>query len=347
MGLNHPVDLAQWQSWQQRQRPLRSRAAAVANGLLRRRPTATLTLGGPEPRVLVVLEALKSTTRQAQLAPLTKVDPTQVAVLAPASVGGALPAHDWTTRHGSPPELLSSIMTPRTAVLSTGHYLGLGAAAHAHVEDPARFLTIQHGLLTPQAPPLAHGTTLLAWSAQDANFWRSGRDDVAATVVGSQLLWDAAPAPRPEPTTLESDIPVYLGQLHGAEIPRDAMADAARRFCVANGAAYRPHPSETDRRSRAFHAKLEADGVEIERSGKSLAELGRPVVSVFSTGVLEAAACGLPAWVDFPDPPAWLSEFWERYGMSRWGGDPTPPPPMPAEEPSSAIAHILRGMMDG
>ena len=64
-----------------------------------------------------------------------------------------------------------------------------------------------------------------------------------------------------------------------------------------------------------------------------------------------------PAWLHFtppdfhpadpPDPPRWLAEFWERYGMSRWGGDPTPPPPMPAEEPSSAIAHILRGMMDG
>lgn len=346
MGLNHPVDLAQWQSWQQRQRPLRSRAAAMANDILRRRPTATLTLGGPEPRLLVVLEALKSTTRHAQLAPLAKLDPTQVAVLAPASVGGALPAHDWTTRHGSPPELLSSIMTPRTAVLSTGHYLGLGAAAYSQVEDPARFLTIQHGLLTPQAPPLAHGTTLLAWSAQDANFWRSGRDDVAATVVGSQLLWDAAPAPRPEPTTLESDVPVYLGQLHGSELPRGAMVEAARAFCLATGAPYRPHPSETDQASARTHALWEAEGIRIDRDTRPLHEVRRPVVSVYSTGILEAAARGLPAWVAFPDPPWWLQDLWERYGLRKWGGPPTAAPQRPETEPSSAVAHILLGMME-
>ena len=49
-------------------------------------------------------------------------------------------------------------------------------------------------------------------------------------------------------------------------------------------------------------------------------------MSVFSTGVLEAAAQGRDAWVDFPRPPAWLGEFWERYGMHRFGGAPTPAP---------------------
>ena len=62
---------------------------------------------------------------------------------------------------------------------------------------------------------------------------------------------------------------------------------------------------------------------------------------MFSTGVLEAAARGLPAWVDFPDPPAWLREFWDRYGMREYGGEPSDPPPRPAVEPAAAIARIL------
>jgi hypothetical protein len=67
------------------------------------------------------------------------------------------------------------------------------------------------------------------------------------------------------------------------------------------------------------------------------------VVSVFSTGVLEAAARGMPAWVEFPKPPSWLQEFWERYGMSRYGAEPTPAPSRPAVEPASAIARVLAG----
>ena len=50
-----------------------------------------------------------------------------------------------------------------------------------------------------------------------------------------------------------------------------------------------------------------------------LVDLPNPVVSIFSTGILEAAARGRDAWVDFPHPPLWLEEFWERYGMHRFG----------------------------
>ena len=58
----------------------------------------------------------------------------------------------------------------------------------------------------------------------------------------------------------------------------------------------------------------------VDRSGTPLRELGAPVVSVFSTGVLEAAAAGLPAWVLLRRSARRGSpEFWERYGMSRWG----------------------------
>lgn len=346
MGLNHPVDLAAWSAWQRRQQHLTRRVKA------RLRPsgpaTGTLwTCSNGSPKLLAVVDAMTPTARAAIVEPALQVAAANVPVAVLASEGIDLGSAGLTKAgDGLAADLLSQHGHETTAALSLGPHLALGAAALDWCKTrSSTYVTVQHGLLTPHAPPLARGTKLLAWSEADGQFWRSGRDDISVDIVGSPLLWQAASAQSA--SCVPDASPVYLGQLHGAEMPREAMADAAQRFCVANGAAYRPHPSETDRRSRAFHAKLEADGVEIERSGKSLAELGRPVVSVFSTGVLEAAACGLPAWVDFPDPPAWLSEFWERYGMSRWGGDPTPPPLMPAEEPSSAIAHILRGMMDG
>ena len=58
--------------------------------------------------------------------------------------------------------------------------------------------------------------------------------------------------------------------------------------------------------------------------------------------VIEAAAQGRDAWVDFPRPPAWLGEFWERYGMHRSGTTPTPPPPRPAREPARLVAEVLQ-----
>lgn len=345
MGLNHPDDLRAWRTWQEGGRPLRRRAVGLVNRALGRVPAATLTLGGPRPKLVVVLEALKATTRQAQLAPLTHLDPRDVAVLAPSHVRGALPEHDWTTREGAPADLLGQVVDEETVVLSTGHYLPLGATAREFVGDPGRFVTIQHGLLTPDAPPLAHGTTLLAWSRADAIFWRSGRPDVVAHTVGSQLLWDSAGGAAHSPEVDEHATPLYLGQLHGSELPRHALADAAREFCLETGAVYRPHPSETDRGSLALHLALERQGIEIDRSGTPLPSVRRPVVSVYSTGVLEAALWGLPAWVAFPDPPWWLEDFWSRYGLSPWGGPPTPPPTRPEVEPSSAVAHVLAGMM--
>ena len=93
----------------------------------------------------------------------------------------------------------------------------------------------------------------------------------------------------------------------------------------------------------ATHARWEKAGIAIDRSGVPLRELGAPVVSVFSTGVLEAAAAGLPAWVDLPDPPPWLQEFWDRYGLAPWGGPRRQPPERREVEPSRAVAESCGG----
>lgn len=342
MGLTHPSDLDAWHAWQARGQSLPRRVKGLLKARRAARPAGVLTVGGPRPDLLVALDALKATTSLAQLAPLRHLDLARVAVLSPHPVEDQLPPHAWQVTPGPLDDLLADLRATHPVVLSTGHYLPLGAAAREVVAEPHRFVTVQHGLLTPAAPPLAPGTTLLAWSERDGDFWRSGRADIEITTVGSELLWRAGSRDVPP---LDSTVPVYLGQLHGAELPRAAMAAAAHDFCLARGAAYRPHPSETDRRSVATHARWESAGITIDRSGVPLRDLRRPVVSVYSTGVLEAAARGLPAWVDFPEPPDWLVEFWDRYGMARWGGEPTPAPQQPPIDPSLRVADVLRGMM--
>ncbi|MGV3016623.1 RNA-binding protein [Rothia sp. 88186D007BW] len=226
-------------------------------------------------------------------------------------------------------------------VLALGHYMAWGAAAYRLAQRVgARFITVQHGLHTPYAPPLAPGTHLLAFSQADAEFWISGRDDVTYDVVGSQLFWDAAQKPRVDPDTV-SETPIFLGQMHGAELPRASFAAASIKFTREHKAIYRPHPSEKDKLSRLIHSLMSKLGINIDRSEQPLNQVNSPVVSIFSTGVLEAALRGVPAWVYHPNPPAWVTEFWERYGMNQWGSEPTPAPQVPTKEPAQQIAEYL------
>lgn len=345
MGLNHPRDLNAWRAWQARQVSAPVRAAGLARSALAsvRRATSrtvTLTTTSPTPRTIVCMESRSPTTALALLAPLRHLPLEHVAVLSPGPILDLLPEAPWIETTAELHDLALRLVSNDSVVLSTGNYLPIGGVVHEATQREDRFVTVQHGLLTPHAPPLARGTTLLAFSDADADFWRAGRVDVTTGTVGSQLLWDAS---RADPTPTDPTLPpVFLGQLHGAELPRRAMARSAEDFCIANHAAYRPHPSETDRLSRRTHARFEHDGIEIDRTGQPLPGLGRPVVSAFSTGVLEAAARGLPAWVHFDDRPAWLGEFWDRYGLAPWGGAPTAPPRQPQVEPARAVAeHVL------
>jgi hypothetical protein len=89
------------------------------------------------------------------------------------------------------------------------------------------------------------------------------------------------------------------------------------------------------------HRVWKAQGIDFAETSQSLATLGRPVVSIFSTGVLEAAAAGIPSWVYCENSPAWLHEFWDRYQMSVWGNSPTQPPKVPVVMPAMHTAGIL------
>ena len=335
-GLRFDRNLDEWHAWRARQnriRALKGRLAPTPAPTPRR---LIWTSSAAQPSVVVAVASSSASGLAALVAPLAPLaDQTSTAVVAEFDISAHLPG--WTVSDHP----VSELVRRADAVLADGHYMALGHELWqlARLHDPPYFVA-QHGLVTPLAPPLTPGATLLAWSEADAEFWKSGRTDVEHRVVGSQLLWNARAGVEARGSADEAGPLTYLGQMHGAELQRGKLTRAAAAFCREHGATYRPHPSERDKLSRLAHAAYRRVGISVDGS-RPLNELTGPVASVFSTGVLEAAAQGRDAWVDFPRPPAWLEEFWERYGMHQYGDSPTPAPPRPEIEPARRIAEIL------
>ena len=357
--LKYPLDLDAWQAWQRRQKKLKwakyklkalldsARSRTVAeepvHGLLYTR--------GTKPQVLIVMDSFSPTNRNAILEPLKHLDAVDVALWVPEDASEYLDGQyaserysrkDWTEQEISGDELMRLLPDIRI-VLSAAQFLSRGAVAYEFSRAiGAEYWMVQHGLLVPQAPPLPVGCTLLAFSEADAEFWASGRRDVTTHAVGSQLLYRAAQKAAGAEAQKQNDLePIFLGQMHGAELPRASFAYASHSFLKKFGGTYRPHPSEKDKLSVLTHKLWEKEGIRIDRSGTPLNEVPNPVVSIFSTGVLEAAIRGIPAWVYHPAPPAWLVEFWDRYGMNQWGQEPTPAPVQPKKEPAQRIAELM------
>ncbi|GGH62964.1 RNA-binding protein [Rothia aerolata] len=360
MGLRFPEDLEAWQKWQLTSKPER-RVKEALKGLPNLVPaargghkgnttsaqplTGILHTRGQNPTLLVALDSTSPTSLKSLVRPLKFMEDTSVAVWAPDDVSELLPGTGWTIQ-AHDEDGLAAELPHLKAVMALGHYMAWGASAFTLSQRTgAAFITVQHGLHTPYAPPLAPGTHLLAFSRADADFWISGRTDVTFDVVGSQLFWEAAQNPRLEEGAAEYP-PIFLGQMHGAELPRASFARTSIKFTLDNKAIYRPHPSEIDRLSRLTHTLMGKLGVEIDRSQHPLNQVNHPVVSIFSTGVLEAALRGVPAWVYHTNPPAWLTEFWERYGMNQWGSEPTPAPQVPEKEPARQIAEYLTRLLE-
>ena len=357
--LKYPLDLDAWQAWQRRQKKLKW-AKYKLNTLLdsarsqtgREEPVrGLLYTRGTKPQVLIVMDSFSPTNRNAILEPLKHLDAVDVALWVPEDASEYLDGQyaserysrkDWSEQEISGDELMRLLPDVRI-VLSAAQFLGRGAVAYEFSRAiGAEYWMVQHGLLVPQAPPLPVGCTLLAFSEADAEFWASGRRDVTTHAVGSQLLYLAAQKAAGAEEQKQNDLePIFLGQMHGAELPRASFAYASHSFLKKYGGIYRPHPSEKDKLSVLTHKLWEKEGIRIDRSGTPLNEVPNPVVSIFSTGVLEAAIRGIPAWVYHPAPPAWLVEFWDRYGMNRWGSEPTPAPVQPEKEPARRIAELM------
>lgn len=357
--LKYPLDLDAWQAWQRRQKKLKwakyklnSLLASARSRTVAEEPVrGLLYTRGTKPQVLIVMDSFSPTNRNAILEPLKHLDAVDVALWVPEDASDYLDGQyaserysrkDWSEQEISGDELMRLLPDVRI-VLSAAQFLGRGAAAYEYARAiGAEYWMVQHGLLVPQAPPLPVGCTLLAFSEADAEFWASGRRDVTTHAVGSQLLYLAAQKAAGAEAQKQNDLePIFLGQMHGAELPRASFAYASHSFLKKFGGTYRPHPSEKDKLSVLTHKLWEKEGIRIDRSGTPLNEVPNPVVSIFSTGVLEAAIRGIPAWVYHPAPPAWLVEFWDRYGMNQWGQEPTPAPVQPKKEPAQCIAELM------
>lgn len=350
MGLKYPSDLEAWARWQANGNLLRKVKDSVRELKNRVRKPAhqeqTSTVQGvlhsasESPKALFILDSTTPTAMSSLIRPLRYMPEGSYAVWAPEDISSYLPSGNWQVQELTDQQI--GYQLPHlTQVVALGHYMDRGNAGYRYAQSrPIRFVTVQHGLNTPYAPPLAPGTHLLAFSEADAQFWISGRRDVTYDVVGSQLFWDAAHQTNEAPVSVTEGI-CFLGQMHGAELPRWSFAHSSSKFALEQGATYRPHPNEKDKVSKVIHRLMKKRGITFDTGEQPLNQLNTPVVSIFSTGVLEAAIRGIPAWVYHSNPPAWLEEFWDRYGMSRWGGEPTPPPALPDTEPAQQIAHLI------
>ncbi len=307
-------DWQRWQSSRRRIHVLRDRLRGDASAPLP--PRIKLWSRGSNPELLVACDSDSPTNHHALLSALESSD--QAAILAvPEAAAITPPGPGWHVLDST-----EKAFDNLNRVASIGDHLAVGAWAKGVAQvHRATQIVVQHGLLTPWSPPPPEGALFLAWSEADAHFVSEGRSDLSTRVTGSPLLASAAQH-KPERPVSRFEVPVFLGQLHGAELSRIAMTKSVTTFWRMTGASYRPHPREEDRLSRIQHRLWRKMGIRIDGAG-SLAGLDQPVVAAFSTGILESAARGVPSWAFHVNPPSWLREMWERYELAVWGDAPT------------------------
>jgi hypothetical protein len=329
----------EWRKWRSRR-----------EGLLRGRfkspfYPAALGLYSDDPWVsdtshlVVSLENLSPTQVASLLRPeaVLRSRNVPVAVIAPLSIGDGLAHFGLTLRERLSGAGVWSHPKPKM-ILATSHCSASGRFSWELSRNLGiPFVIVQHGVVTPFAPPLPEGCHLFAWTLEDAEFWISGRTDVTTTVVGSQIIWDAG-ASRSQASDPRGPI-CFLGQLHGPELSRlttiRSVAELARTVPIA----YRPHPGETDFVSRLIHRRWQFQGIPIEPPTSRLGENNAAVAGIFSTGILEAAASGRAAFGFCAHPPSWLPEFWARYNIKQFGTDEATQVEIPTREPAAVISE--------
>ncbi|MGB8020288.1 MAG: hypothetical protein WCF04_03585, partial [Candidatus Nanopelagicales bacterium] len=184
MGLRFPTELPDWQRWQANRHPARRLKALLRPSATAPASAVVASRGDGPARLLVVLESTSATSLYALIEPLRHLADVPVAVAAPIDVTDRLPGDGWRVGPVAPLDLARDLPEVRL-VLAAGHYLPLGDDAFRQATPLGiPFVAVQHGLMTPLAPPLPPGGHLLAWSEPDADFWRSGRTDVTSSVVG-------------------------------------------------------------------------------------------------------------------------------------------------------------------
>lgn len=336
--------MPEWRKWRTRR-----------EGLLRGRfvsPFSPAALGiysddpwVPDASHLVVcLENLSPTQVASLLRPeaVLRSRNAAVAVIAPLSFVDGLAHIGLTLRERLTTPGVWSHPKPKL-ILATSHCSTSGQFAwELSIKSGVPFVIVQHGVVTPFAPPLPEGCHLFAWTPEDAEFWVSGRTDVMTTVVGSQIIWDAgvSQCKVSQCKKGEPEGPIcFLGQLHGPELSRSTTIRTVAALARAGPVVYRPHPGETDLVSRLIHRRWQHQGIPIEPPTSRLGEKSAAVAGIFSTGILEAAASGRAAFGFCARPPSWLPEFWDRYKIKQFGTDESTRVEIPAREPASVISE--------
>ena len=328
--------IEEWRRWQHRQLGL---SRGIKARLTREVADLSWFSAGPLDRRLDVAAAIDAATPSqaaAVGAPISVLRGrgASVAIVAPTGLGALL--DDMGFGHRRPFSPTDDIRA--AASLSIGDHLPAGAALHAKAMSSRQpSLVVQHGILTPWSPPPPTGSTVLCWSEDDAGFLLEGRPDLSADVIGSQLLFDAARGPR---TLVADATPIFLGQLHGAELARSVTIATVAVLAAEGPLIYRPHPAEVDRRSRRQHRRWSEEGLVIDWSPTPVHQLAHPVMGIFSTGLLEAAAVGLPATGTCASPEPWVLDLWDRYGIATSRSETTRIEP-PAVEPAIAILELI------
>jgi len=334
--------LDDWHRWQRRRQGIARRARTHSPS----RPPERLgyfSQAGEEDgsSVVVALDSLATSQRAALLHPAQRLRDRghRVLLLAPLALAPDLSHAGFAFRGEATSLGWGALADGRArAVLAAGDYLAAGRLGRAiAAEFQAPYFVVQHGVLTPFAPPLPRGAHLLAWTKEDARFWWSSRGG-ESSVVGSQLLWEAARKAAPP---VPARPLCFLGQLHGAELNRRTTLRTLSSLRRQTEVVYRPHPGERDMTSRMAHLAWRAQGVPMSDTHLPLIDSGFPVAAIFSTGLLEAMAAGIPAFGVCANAPPWVLDLWDRYGIPRYGTSTPPAPPVPRDEPVSTIVDLV------
>jgi hypothetical protein len=336
----------EWRRWDRRQSGIlrNARAHLRAPGEL----CVFESPGGPsgDRRVVAGLDSLSPSHRSAILGPLERLRKHGVGavVIAPSTLSEGLRPLGFERAGHADRGVPASLRGGISGVIAVGDHLQAGAVALQWAEYlDVPYFVAQHGLITPACPPVPPGSHLLAWTEADARFMVGKRQDVTVAVVGSQILWESAqlgPHDAGEPCATVH----FLGQLHTHELPRQTTARTVRAVAREQSTVYRPHPNERDVVSRLQHRVWRNRGLILEANASRLGGLSGQVVAIFSTGILEAAAAGVPAFGACWAPPRWVEELWDRYQISRFDSGVPTVVEIAAEEPALTVAGVLQSI---
>ena len=344
-GPTHPRDLEAWHRWHHGAQPLTRRVRRsldVLRDIARpdgRAERVAVTRGGPRCRVLVLVEARTPSQLQPVVAPLRTSRSTtsswsrRCRSVTPCRRGCGRSRGRSRTRRCP-----SSRAAPRS---SSRPATSSGSGASAGMPSPTRRASspCSTGCSRRTLPrsPRARRCRVVRRRRRVLALGPGRRDDAGRGVpapVGGGPRAGRAPDPGARP--------VFLGQLHGVELPRALVTEAAESFCRVQGPSTGPTPPRptaapgrptSGGRPRASpstgrDAPARARGTRRQR----LLHRGR-----------RGRGRGPAGWVHCPSAPAVARGVLGRYHLARWGPGRRHPPNGPPWSRRVRSPEPLRG----